>query len=362
MNTRSFADQLLNEDQKLSLSLPFYVWDVIENDIRDFSLDKGKAIPRAGFLNEIIQNCHLMPELLPVPVNVSAEINSLCSEYEKLLPAETAPPHQELLQGLRSSCENRFRQQAEPAMNADGFAKKFRLNNHVFTSICDISEGDSRFRIYQRPAKYLKVLFTEYSRLPYAERERIYFYSSVVQRLHSAIPGQKNLIITSGSRKYHVIPYRLLADTALSHLYLACCSSPVSDEKEMPYRNTSFRISRITAIEMSGIQKALTSEQKKQLEENIKSNQLPFLVSEKHLVRLRLTPEGERKYKSMSYLRPIPLSKNDNVYEFAVSNPQMKAYFFKFGRDVEILDPPELRQNFIRNYRDALMAYNESIP
>lgn len=356
-NQIPFSDYITNEDQKLNLTLPYSVWEVIYNDIQDFSPDITSATKLASFLNTIILNCSNAPYLLPYPVNIPNQIAELRSEYAKSLPSEISYFRDDLLHNLDNTYESSLKSASISSIKSKGLARKFRLNNKVFKEICKIDVSDSRVRIFEKPSIYLKILFIEYSKLPSSEREKIYFYP-LVKIIEEAISSGKNLSITTCNQRFDAVPYKLISDTALSHLYLIGVSSCFPATDDSTYKDASFRISRIQDISLSGIKKVLTKTDKRRLEDNIRFNHLQFLIGKKYNIKIKFTKEGLSKYQTQSYLKPTFLSKKDNVYEFCISREQLDAYFFKFGKDAEILEPEELRNYFIQKYKDALQAYH----
>ena len=78
-------------------------------------------------------------------------------------------------------------------------------------------------------------------------------------------------------------------------------------------------------------------------------------------ILVRLTEDGVRKYQSQIYLRPScsRAITGEGDYSFFCTPRQAEYYFFKFGKDAEILSPPGLRERFLSLYADALKTYRE---
>ena len=67
---------------------------------------------------------------------------------------------------------------------------------------------------------YLKALFEEYARLPYAKREQIYFKDWIKDFNTAKNEGRSLKIYQSTSQKsFHVIPYKILQDRLLNSVY-----------------------------------------------------------------------------------------------------------------------------------------------
>ena len=60
----------------------------------------------------------------------------------------------------------------------------------------------------------------------------------------------------------------------------------------------------------------------------------------------------------MQFLRPSYIEKNDNIYKFDCTLTQAEFYFFKFGKEVKIINPPSLAEKFKAMYHEADLNYN----
>jgi hypothetical protein len=76
-------------------------------------------------------------------------------------------------------------------------------------------------------------------------------------------------------------------------------------------------------------------------------------------IEVKLTPKGKQKYIEQVHMRPSGRLKpdSDDVYIFICPTRQVEYYFWKFGKDAEILSPPALREKFSANYKEALELY-----
>ena len=365
MNTQtnylSFAEQITNEDHKQNLNLNPYAWNIIINDTVDFSSNVNSPINLTSFLNKIIINCEENPSLLPFPSNVSAIANQKQKNFYSLL-SSTLPDSQDslvrdaILKQLMLEYTNETSKYLKKH-TAKGSSQKFRLSNKAYDLICSVPKDDFKTIIFKKPGIYLKVLFEEYSLLPPSEREKIFFYD-IISKNQRAIEQKQDLLITTVNKKYDVIPYKLTTDTYLSHLYLAGKSCPHPDtDKFVP---ASFRISRIEHLELLGHSGCLLSKSDaKLLDKRISELDIQFLLSDSVKIKIQFTKEGFQKYQTQSYLRPAYTEKIANsIYEFQITKYQAIAYFFKFGKDVEILEPEDLRTYFKSEYAAALQSYS----
>lgn len=357
----SFSEQITNEDHKQNLNLTFYAWNVIENDTIAFSPDVNSPINLTRFLNKIIVNCEETPSLLPFPCNISSIANKKQRDFSLLLSSSVSGSETSLKENLLNKLMSKYNtdtKQIVKKRKAKGKARKFRLSNATYDLICSVPKDDYKTLIFEKPGDYLKVLFEEYCLLPSSERERI-FFADIITKLNRAISQNQEILISTKDQKFDVIPYKLTTDTYLSHLYLAGKSSthPATEK----YVFSSFRISRIEHIEFLGhSEHSLDKQEQEQLENRISKQNIQFLLPDSVTVKLRFTKEGLQKYQTQSYLRPSFANKiSDFIYEFQITPFQASAYFFKFGKDVEILEPESLRNYFINEYTAALHAYSQ---
>ena len=102
-------------------------------------------------------------------------------------------------------------------------------------------------------------------------------------------------------------------------------------------------------------------DEKRAIEERICKYGVQYLVAENSMpVKVKFHYYGEKIFRQKTYLRPNPIGKPvDGVYTFACTERQAANYFFSFGRNVEILEPEKLRQNFALGYRQAAEMYDE---
>ena len=78
------------------------------------------------------------------------------------------------------------------------------------------------------------------------------------------------------------------------------------------------------------------------------------------LTKIKLTPNGIKKFKKMYLNRPIPLEVNDDIYTFNCSHQNLFLYFSRFGSDATILEPLNLRNQMIAFHRKAYNKYTNN--
>jgi hypothetical protein len=217
--------------------------------------------------------------------------------------------------------------------------------------------------------KYMGAVYEEYVKLPYIEREKV-FFNDLYSIIEDAIEYKRaiNIIYTQAKTSFYVLPYFMETDKLSMYNYLVgfACKTESSSE---PLSIYSFRLSKIHNVIFDRYSKAgfadLSNEQQANQRARIKKSReklgTMFISDEDKviLVEVKLTPKGKQKYIEQIHMRPAGQlnSGNDDIYTFRCSERQAEYYFWKFGKDVEILSPPCLRDKFITLYEEALKLY-----
>ena len=104
----------------------------------------------------------------------------------------------------------------------------------------------------------------------------------------------------------------------------------------------------------------LKASERTELAKIISSRGVQFMVGREADIVVKLTDEGLHKYHRQSHLRPVLIEKkSDNTFLFQCTTAQAEFYFFKFGKDAEILSPSFLRNKFTKMYESALITYQD---
>lgn len=184
-----------------------------------------------------------------------------------------------------------------------GIPFKFWLNNKNLSYLTKPNSECDEDLYYSRRGKYIKSVLEEYSRLPYVQRE------------------------------------------------LICFAPAASEIQEAIQKERQLRMERSKSA-------FLKESDKKRLAQAIVSRGVQFMVGDDEVVKVRLTDEGKHKYRRQTHLRPTLTEKcSENVFVFHCTAAQAEFYFFKFGKDAEILEPQHLRDKILSLYEKAAAAY-----
>ncbi len=334
-----------NEEHKQRVNLSALARTVLETD---FALFGGKT--RSGFFNRIIT--------IFAPC-ADASIDNAVEEYGDqlhgvLADIKDSEQKKSLMDALVDDRRRHLLLKKESYPKGESVI--FRLNNENFNELYE--DGRERNN-YATPAKYLKALFEEYARLSPAERERVYF-SEMIDILHQAIDRHDVIETVLGNTPFLIRPYAVMADSYGTHMYLVGLSRPKEDPRDENERIVSIRVSRLEGVKRRARHNLgkLTIDNKLDMEEKLRCVGVQYLVGEAENITLKLTPHGQREFLQRAHMRPQPTAvTQDGVYTFYCTPRQIKNFFISFGKDVEILAPLSLREEFVETYREALCAY-----
>lgn len=364
----SFSEYLTNESQKQHLNLTDYAWSIVERDIFTFCTEQ-KNPTISSYLNRILENYYeeSPANLTNLYKKAEQKYMELMDEYEE----KTVTPE------IRNHIINRLSHAdiEQVISNLCGYPKetgyKFRLNNENYRKIIRLDDTTLESRIFKKPGNYLKAFFESYCRLPYIERERIYF-AKTIHEIENALLRHCTLSVTlTNHLRFSVTPYKIETDRhhnfnyLIGQCHLLPCEADAEDTVFSPESHcASFRISRIISAQCRYEDfSSLSAVETAEIETQIKKKGVPFLLNDISETAVKLTEEGVRKYNSILHLRPPYTNKtSDNIYFFHVSEMQIEFYFFKFGKDAEILSPESLRNKFHMEYSEACSVYDKSQP
>lgn len=350
--------------QRINLSIQS--WNIIDEDIRNFYSDETKE-SFSGFLNTIFSNFYQEADatISQRYINRSEELNRLFSSDEfKLISTKTTELY------ISKMLDVFERQLIEKVLSyPKGEGRKFRINKKTLNILRDSSE----FIYYDDSiGNYLRAIFEEYCSLPNYVREQV-FFKDTIETIDLSISQSKKLKITILPkitvnqdhiyiRQFYVTPYKLVQDRTNSFNYLIGYAEEILPNGKISMKQiTSFRVSRINRVSVMASMNAFLPKPKyKEIEKLIIQKDPQYMVGDIIDIKIKFSQKGLESFKRQIYMRPKYFDKLDsNTYLFKCSEVHAMNYFFKFGREVQIIEPIELRNKFIKRYEDALNKYKE---
>ena len=354
---------------KQRLRLSAFAWSIIDQDRMSFSHD-GTAISRAGILNRIFMNFYEYANA-SIPLRVEArrqELESVLDELpneikknviNKLIESYTAELKGNVIDLLKQGASDmawNMTIQKDAGDLLDG------LNKHGYFSYAqdgNLSRG-----------KFMGAVFEEYTHLPYVEREKI-FFNDIFSTIEDAIEYKRaiNIIYTQAKISYHVIPHYLETDKLTMYNYLVGFARH-SEDSGQPLSIHSFRLSKIHSVELDRhskpglgeLSEAKRNEQSAKIKNSRDKLGTMFISDEDKVIEIevKFTPKGKQKYIEQVHMRPSGYLKfnYDDIYTFTCPERQAEYYFWKFGKDAEVISPRSLKEKFTQLYKDALDLYS----
>ena len=344
----AFQNESGNNKQRLNLST--LGQQVVSEDMFTFGEHK-----RSTFINHIFENYYPIAE-----ASVSLQLNQLDGQLSDLLsgPLEDEQTKKRLIKRIQNKRKEALETKAKSYEK--GKSQPITLNKRVFNYLTEPTSECKEEKHYKKITEYLKAVIEEYARLPYIERERIYFLS-YMEQIEQAIQNKYRLkVVTDQKKTFYVYPYQIMCDPLSTVHYLVGYSAE-SDSSDAEKRPCSFKIAALGSIQTEKSNgRSLNSSMKQQLLKIIASRGVQFMIGSEAEIRVRLTEKGVHKYHRLVPLRPAMIGEpEEDIYTFQCTIGQAKFYFFKFGEDAEILSPAELRDEFKNMYQQAADLYQK---
>lgn len=342
--------------QRISLSLSSEAYSIIISDMDVFQNVKNLD----GFINRIITN---YKDIADASISLAKE-----REREKYLNWIKSVSRNAKISTEDSACLDRliegYTRELTLKMNSfkNGESLKPRIKNENYD---DLNMGTASFQeeaYYPREGKYIKALLEEYARLPFFEREGI-FFKNVIDSINEAIRTGNLVKFRYINRKQQqtqitVRPYKIAASSLLSYHYLIAL--PV--DAETSANPLSLRVSRISEVKKLSRTSHITIQEQNDIEELIRTKGIQYMVSQESEIKVALSEQGYKLYKSILNLRPnAKINKEGDkwILTLTCAEEQVKNYFFQFGKEATVISPDSLKQWFFDKYRDAAEAYRK---
>lgn len=346
------AFEIKNEDKvennKQHLNLSTFAYEIVLSDMFTFEEEK-----LSGFINTVFERYYPIAE-----ASIARTLNYLNGELSKILSDISGDKQtkKRVLDRLLLQKKNDLIKKSESY--ACGKMLKFWLNKSNLGYLTEPSSECEEDKYYSRRGKYIKSVLEEYARLPYVQRERVYF-SPFVESIEYAILEERQLrIVIDTNTIFSVYPYEILCDPLSTANYLVGYCKRYDYLEEDEKQPCSFRISALKSVKAEKSKSAFIKDSdRKQLSRIVASRGVQFMVGNEAEIHVRLTKTGVYKYRRQTHLRPTLVRKKDDVFVFRCTTAQAEFYFFKFGKDAEILMPADLRAKFAKMYEDSSRTY-----
>lgn len=347
-------------EQKISLTLSNEAYHTIESDMRIFLSTTNWA----GFINSVLENFK-EHSLASIKYAVQREQDKLIGIID---PSNNSlsPSEKRIVDKLINNYTTQLKKEMRSFPSDSGITKKIRLNNKNFDEIwCN---GVSEYfddKDFPNVGSYVKAVLEDYSRLPFARREKIIFRKTI-DEISTSIQERALIKIKYLSRMgtkstLKLKPYKITTGKVNNYHYLVGLLYETSTNTPTLF---SLRISRIVTCDKMAQHAHITKKEQLILEEQIQRKGVPYLQGTSETCLILLTPSGIKKYNSILHLRPqyvriTPELNGSSIYEFDCTNEQIQNYFFQFGKDAKVLSPRDIATEFSQRYQAAYNSYAE---
>ncbi len=212
-------------------------------------------------------------------------------------------------------------------------------------------------------SEYLANIIYSYLKEPQYEREKI-ICRDIIDTINEAIQNKQSIRIITKSNKENRVqsinPKEIC--TSQEGLYNYLLYQGFSDKSKKYYAST-IHIYNILSVHIDMNHIAFQSNIEEQFNK-MKRNGVQFSINGNTVYKVKLTENGKFLFKSRYLERPVPLPKSDEnigIYYFDCSEMQFKSYFAPFRKDVIILEPKEMVDEIIQEYKDAMYSYQNDI-
>ena len=215
---------------KQRLNLSPLAHEIISNDMSIFEEERYST-----FINKIFKNYHEKANM-----SIKKTLDHYRNELNELLYKIQSEVKTQVIDRLIKDQEYKLKKEADSYEK--GEQSSFCINKENLIYLETICEEDKYFK----RGKYIKCILEEYARLPFIEREAIYFQSNI-ETIENAIRAKVQLrIVTEANSVFSVYPYKILSDPLSTRNYLVGYSKRYNSEDTL--LPCSFRISTLKSV------------------------------------------------------------------------------------------------------------------
>ena len=314
-------------DEKIKISAPKSVYELLKKDCEDFKITKPDGSPNMNaFLNGIVSNYY--EEFAGAEEKLRDEVSKAVGIVPDRYRESVLLDVLKVFTKKQSDSENKQSKvfAFKPTRNAEKaviYIENLLLQNESLSS-------------------YYRRLFTAYSQKTKNEREKILFKENYSLLMKSVKKGVKVCISFANN---NVIKG--------ASVYTVCATKEELFNYVLFYngkQNVTARLAAVKTVsllaEKSEIPEGNADLFRRQAE---CAPQYPMYNTDREPIKVRLTEKGKELFKKIYLYRPTPVSVEGDIYTFNCSANQLLYYFERFGDSAIILSPKKLGV-FMRNY------------
>ena len=195
-------------------------------------------------------------------------------------------------------------------------------------------------------ADYCRDMLDKFLALSKVKREQI-ILKDRLEMIKEAISKNMRLDFTTKNGTSMVEPYEIIEDITYDKNYIICYKEELDGVVTYSLRN------------IKNIKKRKDFQEYYYVDMEIAKNNFDPFLSYDSIVKIKITPEGEKIFNRKKQLRPKVLKKEKDIWELQCTSYKALLYFISFFDEVEILEPESLRKTLIEKINKMYKLYNE---
>ncbi len=323
-------------EEKIKISLPKSVLDVLKKDCDSFNFRKADGTPNMNaFVNVLVNNFY---------EEFSADEDKLHDELNKALINVPSLHRDAVFEDVVKIIANKNGQRKEEKRSAIFAFKPVKSSEKAVVYIENVLlKNESLSSFYRR-------MFSAYAFRPQNEREKIVFKENLLL-FNKAIKKNVQCCITTSTgaivKNLSVYAVASAKDELFNYVLGVYDNNPVT-----------LRVANISTVSLLPAKAIWSVANSVLFERQIRCGaQYPINVSDKEEVQVCLTKKGRELFGKIYLYRPTPTKIEGNVFYFDCSYNQIIHYFKRFGEDALILSPARLGIQMRNYYHYALKKY-----
>lgn len=195
---------------------------------------------------------------------------------------------------------------------------------------------------------FIRNLINEYLKLVQFQREQI-VHLKTYNNLNIAISNGRITVLTLENKNIYFAPFKHSINGSDTFNYFIG-KNLQNDKIE------SYKLSDIKSITIINEKHDFTNKEIEEMSDFIDSG-IEFASENIIIAKILLTEEGITKFNKIYTNRPFSTHNEENIYFFKSTEQNLLEYFVQFGNNAIILEPENVKNQFIDFYENVLNAY-----
>lgn len=227
----------------------------------------------------------------------------------------------------------------------------FRINKDIKFEFEKLKKEQNYFN-----ANFFRIIIEWYIQKSKFQREKIIFYEELEIIEKSIVDESEVLLEIINLKKDFFRPVGIFSTKNENYNHILIVKINEETKKE---ELISIRLSEIVSIKKIEKNYRISKKTQEIIKEKIENKN--FTTTKIERIKIKMTEEGYKLYKKISHIRPDikeeKKEQNFHILTFEVPTDIIIFYFLRFGKEIEILEPKNLREEFKTFYKTSLDNY-----